>query len=134
MKYLLDTNACIHHLKFKDSPVTHRLNHEILVTAISSVTRSELFFGAMMSNRPTESLRQQQVLVRLLTCLSFDQQAALIHGKIRSQLQRAGTPIGPYDSQIAAVALAYDLILVTHNVREFERVENLKIEDWEAES
>lgn len=56
---------------------------------------------------------------------------ALICGQIRAQIQRLGTPIGSYDLQIAAIALANDLILVTHNTREFERVEGLKLDDWQ---
>ncbi len=56
---------------------------------------------------------------------------ALICGQIRAQLQKLGTPIGSYDLQIAAIALANNLILVTHNTREFERVEGLKLEDWQ---
>jgi tRNA(fMet)-specific endonuclease VapC len=56
---------------------------------------------------------------------------ALICGQIRTKLQKLGTPIGSYDLQIAAIALANDLILVTHNTREFERVEGLKLEDWQ---
>jgi len=55
----------------------------------------------------------------------------LIYGRIRATLEKAGTPIGPYDMQIAAVALALDLTLVTHNTREFGRISSLKIEDWE---
>ncbi len=56
---------------------------------------------------------------------------ALICGQIRSKSQKMGTPIGSYDLQIAAIALANNLILVTHNTREFERVEGLKLEDWQ---
>jgi len=65
--------------------------------------------------------------------MPFDGQAAAICGYIRSQLAERGTIIGAYDMQIAAIALANDLTLVTHNVAEFSRVERLKIEDWEAE-
>ena len=66
-----------------------------------------------------------------LTSLPFEAKAAQICGQIRVKLQAKGTPIGAYDLQIAAIALANNLTLVTHNTREFERIENLALEDWE---
>jgi len=63
--------------------------------------------------------------------LPFDDRSAAVYGDIRAKLERQGTPIGPNDLMIAAIALANDLILVTHNLREFERIDNLKYEDWE---
>ncbi len=66
--------------------------------------------------------------------MPFDGNAAEIYGKIRAQLERLGTPIGAYDLQIAAIALAHHLILVTHNTREFSRIEELEIEDWELDN
>lgn len=62
----------------------------------------------------------------------FDDRAALIFGEIRAELERHGTPIGPYDMQIAAIAMANDLTLVTHNVKEFSRIKGLKWADWEG--
>lgn len=64
--------------------------------------------------------------------LPFDGEAAEIAGKVRAELSKAGTPIGPYDLQIAAIALVYGLVLVTHNTREFQRIEGLWIDDWEV--
>ncbi len=66
--------------------------------------------------------------------LFFDDVAATIYGRIRAELAASGTPIGPYDLQIAAIAMANNLILVTHNTKEFSRVNRLQIEDWEEES
>ncbi len=131
MIYLLDTNACIHHLKFADSPITHKLTIHLPETAISSVTKAELFYGAMRSTNPTQSIREQQDFLELFVSLAFDDEAARICGRIRAQLAEQGTPIGPYDLQIAAIALAHDLTLITHNVREFKRVQDLKVEDWQ---
>jgi tRNA(fMet)-specific endonuclease VapC len=131
MIYLLDTNACIHHLKFSNSPITRKLTTHLPETAVSSVTKAELFYGAMRSNNPTQSIREQQDFLKLFISLPFDDEAAGICGRIRAQLTEQGTPIGPYDLQIAAIALAHDLILITHNVREFNRVQDLKIEDWQ---
>ncbi|MGK7904269.1 MAG: type II toxin-antitoxin system VapC family toxin [Hormoscilla sp.] len=133
MIYLLDTNACIHHLKFADSPITRKLSIHLYETAVSSVTKAELFYGAMRSNNPTQSIRRQQDFLKLFPSLPFDDDAARICGRIRAQLSNQGKPIGAYDLQIAAISLVHDLTLVTHNVREFSRVQDLKIEDWQSE-
>jgi tRNA(fMet)-specific endonuclease VapC len=63
MIYLLDTNACIHHLKFADSPITRKLTIHLPETAVSSVTKAELFYGAMRSNNPTQSIREQDLKI-----------------------------------------------------------------------
>jgi tRNA(fMet)-specific endonuclease VapC len=131
MIYLLDTNACIHHLKFADSPITQKLESHLPETAVCSVIKAELFYGAMRSDNPNKAIRQHQEFLELFVSLPFDDLTAKICGRIRAQLSSLGTPIGPYDLQIAAIALAHDLTLVTNNVREFNRVENLKIEDWQ---
>ncbi len=133
MIYLLDTNACIHHLKFADSPITRKLTIHLPETAVCSVTKAELFYGAMRSNNPTQSMRVQQEFLELFVSLAFDDEAARISGQIRAQLADRGAPIGPYDLQIAAIALAHDLTLITHNVDEFNRVQDLKIEDWQSD-
>ena len=88
----------------------------------------------MRSNNPTQTLRIQQAFLVQFQSLPFDDQAGLIHGRIRAQLAERGTPIGPNDLLIAAITLANDLTLVTHNIREFNRVEGLQIEDWEADT
>jgi tRNA(fMet)-specific endonuclease VapC len=130
MRYLLDTNACIHHLKYPNSPIARRLAtlHPTDI-AVCSVTKTELFYGSMRSQYPTESLRKQQNFLIQFVSLPFDDQAAVICGRIRAQL--AITPIGPFDSLIAAIALSHDLTVVTNNVREFSRVAGLNYEDWQ---
>lgn len=133
MIYLLDTNACIHHLKFSDSPITRKLTIHLPETAVCSVTKAELFYGAMRSTNPTQAIREQQDFLELFVSLAFDDAAAQICGRIRAQLANQGTPIGPYDLQIGAISLAYDLTLITHNVGEFNRIQDLKIEDWQAD-
>lgn len=126
MIYLLDTNACIHHLKFSNSPVTRKLvTLRSTDIAVCSVTKAELFYGAMRSNNPTDALRSQQEFLGRYESLPFDDPAGLIQGRVRAQLAALGSPIGPYDLQIAAIAMANSLTLVTHNVREFSRVEGL---------
>ena len=100
--------------------------------AVCSVVKSELFYGAMRSNNPTKTLERQQEFLERFVSLPFGDESALLFGQIRARLASAGTPIGAYDLQIAAIALANNLILVTHNTREFERVDGLQLEDWEV--
>jgi tRNA(fMet)-specific endonuclease VapC len=102
--------------------------------AVCSVVKAELFYGAMRSRNPDRNLALQQEFVNKFLSLPFDDSSAMIFGRIRSQLAAAGTPIGPYDLQIAAISLAHHCILVTHNTREFSRVDELQIDDWEAEA
>jgi tRNA(fMet)-specific endonuclease VapC len=135
MTYMLDTNICIYLMKKKPESVLRRfqkeLNHGV---CISSITLAELEFGMKHSSNP---VRNEQALIRFLlpfSVLPFDAAAALEYGEIRAYLQSQGTPIGPLDMLIAGHARAEELILVTNNVREFERVPNLKIENWAEEA
>lgn len=134
MMYLLDTNVCVRYLNGRSASVRNRVNttpaEDIVVC---SVVKTELFYGAMRSNTPTETLRQQQIFLEQFVSLPFDDEAARIAGRLRGLLANAGTPIGSYDLQIAAIAIAHNLTLVTHNIREFERVQDLKLVDWETE-
>ncbi|MGB3754974.1 MAG: type II toxin-antitoxin system VapC family toxin [Rivularia sp. (in: cyanobacteria)] len=135
MIYLLDTNACIVYLNRPMSGVRRRLQSlRSRDIAVCSVVKAELFYGAMKSNNPERTLALQSAFLNTFISLPFDDDAATIYGRIRAELANSGTPIGPYDLQIAAIALANNLILVTHNVREFSRVNGLQIEDWEEES
>jgi tRNA(fMet)-specific endonuclease VapC len=86
----------------------------------------------MRSNNPVKSLQIQQEFLQQFVSMPFDDAAAMVYGTIRANLAKAGTPIGPNDLQIAAIALANELTLVTHNTREFSRIQGLKLEDWES--
>ena len=130
--YLLDTNVCIVYLKGKSDRVRQRFSElERNNIAVCSIVKAELFYGSMRSNNPKKALRVQQSFVNQFISLPFDDRCVPIYGRIRAKLASAGTPIGSNDLIIASIALSHDLILVTHNVREFERVEGLKLEDWE---
>ncbi|MBG1265675.1 type II toxin-antitoxin system tRNA(fMet)-specific endonuclease VapC [Nostoc sp. WHI] len=132
MRYLLDTNACIVYLNRPMSAVRQRL--ESLSPAdivVCSIVKAELFYGAMRSNNSIQTLTLQEAFLNNFVSLPFDDRAARIFGTIRAELAAVGTPIGPYDLQIAAIALVNNLTLVTHNTREFNRVSGLVIEDWE---
>jgi tRNA(fMet)-specific endonuclease VapC len=134
MKYLLDTNVCIIYLKGRNLNLKQRFDAlPIEEIAVCSVVKAELFYGAMKSANPERNFALQQAFLDQFVSLSFDDLAATMFGAVRAQLETRGTPIGAYDLQIAAIALANNLILVTHNTREFGRVDGLQIEDWEVE-
>ncbi|MBA3924274.1 MAG: PIN domain-containing protein [Nostocaceae cyanobacterium] len=101
--------------------------------AVCSVVKAELFYGAMRSNSPTRTLERQQGFLGRFVSLPFGDETASVCGQVRARLASAGTPIGAYDLQIAAI-VANNLTLVTHNTREFERVDGLQLEDWEVEA
>lgn len=130
--FLLDTNVCIHYLSGR-SPVILRAFRQRRPETIfvCSVVKAEMYYGAMKSRDPSMALRQQDVFLQQFVSLPFDDQAARHFGEIRANLVRKGTPIGPYDLQIAVIALANGCTLVTHNTAEFSRIGGLKLEDWE---
>ena len=88
-------------------------------------------YGAAKSKARERTLARLNLFFDAFISLPFDDRSAAIYGDVGADLERRGTPIGPNDLMIASIALANDLILVTHNCREFERVGNLKYEDWE---
>ena len=130
--FLLDSNACIRSLNDLNSSVARKIA-KIPPAQINlcTIVQMELSYGAYRSFRIEDNLAILARFFNLFRVLPFNSQAALKMGQIRAQLAKKGTPIGPYDLQIAAIALVNNLILVTHNTREFKRVEGLKIEDWE---
>lgn len=134
MRYLLDTNVCVVYLNGRSASVREQLlATPVEEIAVCSVVKAELFYGACRSNNPKRTLERQQAFLARFVSLPFEDEAALLAGQIRAKLASAGTPIGSYDLQIAAIALTNNLTLVTHNTREFERVDGLQIEDWEVE-
>ncbi|BDI19329.1 nucleic acid-binding protein [Nostoc cf. commune SO-36] len=135
MKFLLDTNTCIIYMRGKNSTLKQKLESTATKDiAVCSVVKAELFYGAMKSANPVRNLTLQQEFLAQFISLTFDDLAAMRFGTIRSQLEALGTPIGAYDLQIAAIALTNNLTLVTHNTREFKRVNNLLTEDWEIDN
>jgi len=132
MIYLLDTNVCARYLNGKSLAIRQRLRSTNLADiAVCSVVKGELFYGAMKSNNLEKTLDKQQEFLKLFVSLPFDDDASFIYGRIRAELSAKGIIIGANDLQIAAIAMVNNLILVTHNVREFSRVNGLRFEDWE---
>ena len=130
--YLLDTNVCIVFLKGKNDSLRQRIDvvpsNQI---CLCSIVASELLYGAAKSQRKQETLARLNEFLACFRIYDFDLASAHRFGEIRAELNRQGLPIGPYDLQIAAIALANQLVLVTHNVTEFSRVPDLKCVDWE---
>lgn len=130
MIYLLDTNICIYIINNKPQHVFERFQqYKLGQLAISSITASELAFGVEKSG----SERNKQALNKFLApldVLSYDEQAIWHYAKLRQELQSTGKTIGSLDMLIAAHALALDVILVTNNIKEFERINGLKLENW----
>lgn len=132
MTYLLDTNACIKYLNGQSERIRQQLESKTpRDIVLCSVVKAELFYGAMKSANPERNLKRIYLFSNRFVSFPFDDKASEVYGRIRANLEKAGTPIGPNDLLIAAIALANNLTLVTHNTREFGRIENLKIEDWE---
>ena len=128
--YLLDSNILIEHLAGRFDLATQLRTAGQDQCAIPTISVYELLHGAMRAARPTEVHRTRTMLLGL-DWIPFDGAAAEAAARIRFELERAGNVIGPHDLMIAAIAVAHDYVLVTHNIREFSRVAGLKIEDWE---
>ncbi len=134
MQYMLDTDICIYTINERPPAVLRAFRtHEAAGLGISSVTAAELYFGVAR----TGSQRNLTALRRFLGTLEvapFDAAAAEVCGSLRAWLATQGTPIGPYDTLIAAHAQAIGVTLVTNNTREFARVPGLQMENWAVET
>lgn len=130
MKYMLDTNMCIYAQKNNPQVIEKIKNNFQYGVTISSITLAELEFGVQASANVEKNTIALYKFLSIVEILDFDSSAAIEYGKIRADLKKKGTPIGNMDMLIAAHAKSEDLIVVTHNTREFERVEGLQIEDW----
>ena len=131
MAYMLDTNICIYAMKNKPEKVLKRMKeHNPDELFISTITLAELDQGVQKSIKKEKNATNLKNFLKVILILPFDKKAAAEYGKICAYLQKNGTPIEPLDTLIAAHALSKNLTLVTNNVREFERVPDLKIENW----
>lgn len=131
MNYLLDTNICIYLIKKSPESVFKRLKEITLDKIfISSVTVAELQYGVRKSAYPEKNKIALDEFLKAFNISNFDSEAAIEYGIIRSYLEKKGTPIGSLDTLIAAHAKSLGMTLVTNNVKEFERVEDLPMENW----
>ena len=133
MIYVLDTNVCIRYLNGRSPLVRERLQAlEAGSIRLCSVVKAELVYGAAKSRVREHTLAKLDRFFAAFESLPFDDRAALNYGEIRADLESQGTPIGPNDLLIAAIALANQATLVTTNTREFARVKGLELENWET--
>lgn len=131
MNYLLDTNICIYLIKRKPPEVLQRfLQLSPGSVFISSVTTSELYYGAQKSQRVQTNLEALNHFLLSFRIVDYDESASFLYGELRADLEKRGQPIVPLDMMIAAHALSLDVPLVTNNTKEFERVKGLKLENW----
>jgi len=134
LSYLFDTNVCIRLLNNSSQTVLTRLvQQQPKDIYLCTVVQMELYYGAYRSTQTERNLSLLERFLSQFAVLPLDSSAAKVAGRIRSELAATGTPIGPSDLLIAAIALTHNLTLVTHNTREFSRVSGLAIEDWEQQ-
>jgi tRNA(fMet)-specific endonuclease VapC len=132
VKYLLNSNTCVRILNNTNWNVVSRFKSEKPDDMVlCSIVKAELLFGAERSSRRAQNLHVLATFSSQFASLPFDDTCAEHYGRVHAHLTAAGTPIGPNDLMIAAIALAHNLTLVTHNSGEFGRVPGLLIEDWE---
>jgi tRNA(fMet)-specific endonuclease VapC len=127
---MLDTDTCIAVIKKHPIALKKLRGKSIGQVGVSSITVGELAYGASKSRKSADAHAALSEFFLALEIATFDEQAALHYGEVRAALASRGKPIGPLDTLIAGHALAAEAILVTHNTREFSRVERLKLEDW----
>jgi len=128
---ILDTNICIYIIKNRPKSVKKRFREfEIGELCISTITVSELMYGAFKSEHTEKNLKAIENFLMPFEIVDYDFTASVEYGKIRAYLEKEGRVIGNMDMQIAGHALALDLVLVTNNTKEFERVEGLRLDNW----
>lgn len=133
MKFMLDTNTCIYLIKKKTPKLlAHITRHSVGEIGVSSVTLAELWYGVSKSEHLQKNKEALKAFILPLEIADFDEKAAETYGNIRSNLEKAGTPIGSMDLLIGSHSLSLGVTLVTGNIREFKRIKGLRVADWTA--
>lgn len=131
MKYLLDTDICVFIIRKHPQSVFSKLRQQAFgEVGISSITHSELLYGAYKSQSPKRNLAALEQFLIPLEIISYSSEVSFYYGKVRTALEKRGQPIGALDTMIAAHALSLNLTLITNNTREFSRVEDLHLQNW----
>lgn len=130
LRYMLDTNICIHVIKDRPEYLRQQFNRFAEQICISSITLAELYYGAEKSEKQAANFAAIEQICGQLTVLPFVDRPAHHFAMIKCELEREGKPIGPYDLLIAGHARSEGLTLVTNNQREFARVQGLRIANW----
>lgn len=129
MKYLLDTNICIHFFRGKFGAIEKLQSAGIHQCAISEITLAELVFGAENSEKPAQNLAIIEEFIQQITILPiFD--AIYFYGKEKFRLRKSGIMISDFDLLIGCTAVEKNLIMVTENISEFSRISRIQIENW----
>ncbi|HKM73610.1 MAG TPA: type II toxin-antitoxin system VapC family toxin [Stellaceae bacterium] len=131
---MLDTNICIYGIKNRPDALRERFDQLAEALCISTITLGELLYGVEKSARRSQNLQAVEQFAARLEVLLFSAKAAAHFGQIRAELARVGWPCGAYDMLIAAHARSEGLTLVTNNVREFQRMPRLRIDNWVLEA
>ncbi len=131
MMYLIDTNICIYIMNNHPPEVIQKCR-EIGIgnIGISTITVSELQYGAFKSKQIKKNIKRLEEFLGPFEIISYDENASICYGEIRSLLEKQGNVIGPLDMLIAAHALSENLTLITNNEKEFKRIKSLKVENW----
>jgi tRNA(fMet)-specific endonuclease VapC len=130
LEYMLDTNICIYVIKNRPAVLRERFDRLAEALCISTITLGELMYGVEKSARRDQNLRAVEQFAARLEVIPFSAKAATHFGQIRAELERSGTPCGAYDALIAAHARSEGLMLVTDNLREFQRISGLRVDNW----
>lgn len=130
MKYFLDTNTIIYFFKGMGQVADNLLQTSPMDIGIPAIVLYELEVGLGKSKAPAKRRKQLRTLVNLVTVVPFGEEEAEYAAKVRTSLEKLGTPIGPIDNLIAGTALANNATLITHNTSEFNRIKGLKLADW----
>lgn len=128
--YVLDTNILIYFFKGLGNVSQHLLAQSPKDIGVPTIVLYELEVGIKKSKSPQKRLKQLGDLISVVTVLPFGHAEAKASAQIRVQLEKKGTPIGPYDILIGGTALGNQATLVTHNLKEFKRIEHLNVIDW----
>ncbi len=132
MRYLLDTNICIYCINRRYPQLFDKvlLRHQHFGISVSAISKAEMYAGSYRRRAPAHYRQEQDEFFSHFPSLPFDDRAAEFYGHIHGRLRDRGQLMGIADMQIAAIAMANDLIVVTHDIRGFTRLPDLPIEDW----
>ena len=133
IRYMLDTDTCISLLKTRPEKISRRLSRlPVEDVGISSIVAAELWYGVALSEKKKQNEGALRDFLDFVKVLDWPAGACPVYGRIRAHLKKKGTPIGAMDLLIASHAAFLNAVLVTNNTREFDRVPNLKVENWLA--
>ena len=130
LRYMLDTNICIDVIKNRPAGLRERFNRLADQLCISAITLAEIVCSAEKSARPIENIAVVEQFAARLDVLPFGERAATHYGRLRADLERAGHPIGVHDMMIGGHARSEGLTLVSNNLREFQRIDGLRVDNW----